>query len=127
MVALAKTGGASAARALRAALSDSDPAVRGTAATALGNLKVRDDALGGHPVRNVIVDHVSASWGLDENLSLYRHIAKGPDGKLKKLPVENLTIQWTISSEALDRYNHAFGGTWGGQNCSFHHNLFAWL
>src|SRR5262249_22411039 len=37
----------------------------------------------------------------------------------------NLTIQWTISSEALDRYNHAFGGTWGGKNCSFHHNLFA--
>jgi hypothetical protein len=90
-----------------------------------GNLKVRDDALGGHPVRNIIIDHVSASWGLDENLSLYRHIVKGPDGKLNKLPVEDLTIQWTISSEALDRYNHAFGGTWGGQNCSFHHNLFA--
>src|SRR5262249_2822899 len=90
-----------------------------------GNLKVRDDALGGHPVRNVIVDHVSASWGLDENLSLYRHMVKTPDGKLKKLPVENLTIQWTISSEALDRYNHAFGGIWGGHGTSFHHNLFA--
>jgi hypothetical protein len=90
-----------------------------------GNLKVRDDALGGNPVGNIIVDHVSASWGLDENLSLYRHMAKGPDGKAVKLPVENLTIQWTISSEALDRYNHAFGGTWGGKNCSFHHNLFA--
>jgi pectate lyase len=90
-----------------------------------GNLKVRDDALGGHPVKNIIIDHVSASWGLDENLSLYRHMLKTPDGKWKKLPVENLTIQWTISSEALDRYNHAFGGTWGGKECSFHHNLFA--
>jgi hypothetical protein len=90
-----------------------------------GNLKVRDDALGGHPIGNVIVDHVSASWGLDENLSLYRHVVKQKDGKIKKLPVENLTIQWTISSEALDRYNHAFGGTWGGKGCSFHHNLFA--
>jgi pectate lyase len=90
-----------------------------------GNLKVRDDALGGHPIRNIIIDHVSASWGLDENLSLYRHVVKDKDGKLKKLPVEHLTIQWTISSEALDRYNHAFGGTWGGKNCSFHHNLFA--
>jgi hypothetical protein len=90
-----------------------------------GNLKVRDDALGGYPVKNIIIDHVSASWGLDENLSLYRHIVKLPGGKLKKLPVENLTIQWTISSEALNRYNHAFGGTWGGKNCSFHHNLFA--
>ena len=43
-----------------------------------GNLKVRDDALGGNPVGNVIVDHVSASWGLDENLSLYRHMKKPP-------------------------------------------------
>jgi hypothetical protein len=90
-----------------------------------GNLKVRDDALGGHPIRNIIIDHVSASWGLDENLSLYRHVIKDADGKLKKLPVENLTIQWTISSEALDLNNHAFGGTWGGKGCSFHHNLFA--
>jgi hypothetical protein len=90
-----------------------------------GNLKVRDDALGGHPVRNIIVDHVSASWGLDENLSLYRYVVKDKDGKLKKHPVENLTIQWSISSEALDLNNHAFGGTWGGKGCSFHHNLFA--
>jgi pectate lyase len=91
-----------------------------------GNLKVRDDALGGNPVGNVIIDHVSASWGLDENLSLYRYMLPSKDGGPdKKLPTENLTIQWSISSEALDRYHHAFGGTWGGQNCSFHHNLFA--
>jgi pectate lyase len=91
-----------------------------------GNLKSRDDALGGNPVGNVIVDHVSASWGLDENLSLYRYMLKQGDGKPdKKLPVENLTIQWCISSEALDLNNHAFGGTWGGKNATFHHNLFA--
>jgi pectate lyase len=91
-----------------------------------GDMKVRDDALGGHPVRNIVVDHVSASWGLDENLSLYRHMQKDPAGGPDlKLPVENLTIQWTISSEALDKNHHAFGGTWGGANSSFHHNLFA--
>jgi hypothetical protein len=90
-----------------------------------GNLTVKDDALGGFPVKNIIVDHVSASWGLDENLSLYRYIVKDKDGKIHKLPVENLTIQWSISSEALDPFNHAFGGTWGGKNCTFHHNLFA--
>src|SRR5262245_52800849 len=90
-----------------------------------GNLKKRDDALGGNPIGNVIVDHVSASWGLDENLSLYRYVVKSKDGKFKKMPVENLTIQWSISSEAMDLNNHAFGGTWGGKNCSFHHNLFA--
>ena len=90
-----------------------------------GNIKDRDDALGGRPLRNIIVDHCSASWGLDENLSLYRYTQTTPDGKIKKLPVENLTIQWCISSEALNPNNHAFGATWGGKNCSFHHNLFA--
>lgn len=91
-----------------------------------GNLKRRDDGLGGNPAGNIIIDHVSASWGLDENLSLYRHMAKSQDGGPDdKLAVENLTIQWCISSEALDLNNHAFGGTWGGRNCSFHHNLFA--
>jgi pectate lyase len=90
-----------------------------------GNLVDRNDALGGYPTRNIIVDHCSASWGLDENLSLYRYKKKMPDGREKKMPVENLTIQWCISSEALDLNNHAFGGTWGGKNCSFHHNLFA--
>jgi hypothetical protein len=90
-----------------------------------GNLKSRDDCLGGFPVGNVIVDHCSCSWGLDENLSLYRWMQKQPAGPDKKLPVENITIQWCISSEALDLNNHAFGGTWGGKNSSFHHNLFA--
>ncbi len=85
-----------------------------------GNLKDRNDALGGYPQRNVIIDHCSASWGLDENISLYRWM----DGN-KKMPTENLTIQWCISSEALNLNNHAFGGTWGGRNASFHHNLFA--
>jgi hypothetical protein len=86
----------------------------------------RNDALGGNPVGNVIVDHCSASWGLDENLSMYRHVYDPGDGTPKqKLPTCNITIQWCISSEALDIYHHAFGGTWGGRNSTFHHNLFA--
>lgn len=90
-----------------------------------GNIKDRNDGLGGYPVGNIIIDHCSASWGLDENLSLYRYMKKMPDSPDKKSPTENLTIQWCISSEALDLNNHAFGATWGGRNGSFHHNLFA--
>jgi hypothetical protein len=89
-----------------------------------GNLRVRDDALGGNPIARVIIDHVSASWGLDENLSLYRYI-KYVDGLMHKIALEDVTIQWSISSEALNPNNHAFGGTWGGHPSSFHHNLFA--
>ncbi len=90
------------------------------------NVFERDDALGGNPIGNVIVDHCSASWGLDENLSMYRHIYEPGNGEAgQKLPTVNITIQWCISSEALDPYNHAFGATWGGRNTTFHHNLFA--
>ena len=86
----------------------------------------RDDCLGGQPIGNVIIDHCSTSWGLDENLSLYRHVYTPKDSKeYLKYPTLNLTIQWSISSESLNKYNHAFGGTWGGFNTSFHHNLFA--
>jgi pectate lyase len=90
-----------------------------------GNLTDRDDALGGYPLRNIIVDHVSASWGLDETLSMYRYMQLEQDGEMDKLAVRNLTIQWTVISEALNPFNHAFGGTWGGNPCAFHHNLFA--
>lgn len=80
----------------------------------------RDDCLGGHPVGNIMIDHVSTSWGLDENMSIYRHTYDG-----KKLPTVNVTIQNSISSEALDNYNHAFGSTLGGENNMFTKNLWA--
>ena len=90
------------------------------------NVFDRDDALGGNPVGNIIVDHCSASWGLDENLSMYRHMYDPGHGQKElKLPTVNITIQWSISSEALNPYNHAFGSTIGGLNSTFHHNLWA--
>lgn len=86
----------------------------------------RNDALGGNPIGNIIIDHVSASWGLDENLSMYRHMYQPPDGGRElKLPTVNITIQNSIFSEGLDTYNHAFGSTLGGYNSTFHHNLWA--
>src|SRR5215475_891565 len=32
----------------------------------------RNDSLGGNPTGNIMIDHVSGSWGLDENMSMYR-------------------------------------------------------
>ncbi len=83
------------------------------------------DNIGGNPGDHVIIDHCSVSWGRDENISLYRHMEPAPDGApAVKQPARFLTIQWTISSEALGP-GHEFGGTWGGQPATFHHNLFA--
>ncbi len=90
------------------------------------NVGRRDDALGGNPVGNIMIDHVSASWGLDENMSVYRHMYDPQDGsKPRKLPTVNITIQNSIFSEALDTYNHSFGSTLGGENCTFVRNLWA--
>lgn len=84
----------------------------------------RDDALGGNGVGNIMIDHVSASWGLDENMSMYRHVYDR-EGKNLKLPTVNISIQNSIFSEALDTYNHAFGSTIGGLNSTFMRNLWA--
>jgi hypothetical protein len=85
----------------------------------------RDDALGGNPVGNIIIDHVSASWGLDENMSMYRHVYDRGGSKQEKLPTVNVTIQNSIFSECLDTYNHSFGSTIGGLNSMFTRNLWA--
>lgn len=91
------------------------------------NVGRRDDAIGGNPIGNIMVDHVSASWGLDENMSMYRHMYNDSTGKAleTKLGTANITIQNSIFSEGLDTWNHAFGSTLGGENCSFMRNLWA--
>ena len=86
----------------------------------------RDDAIGGNPVGNIMLDHISATWGLDENMSIYRHMFSPGEGyKDLKLPTVNITIQNSLFGEGLDTYNHAFGSTLGGENCAFIRNLWA--
>ena len=81
------------------------------------------DALGlMEGARNVMIDHVSLSWGVDENL--------GASGDAR-----DFTIQWSVLSEALRRGGHAkderhsrgllVSPEDGGGNVSIHHNLFA--
>jgi hypothetical protein len=70
------------------------------------------DALNSRGRSNIIIDHVSTSWGTDEVLSIYAG--------------ENVTIQNTIISEAIgDGESHKFGGIWGDVYSSYHRNLFA--
>lgn len=93
-----------------------------------GNTHVwnREDSFGGNPVGNIMIDHCSCEWGLDENISFYRHMFDMGDGKpSRKEPTVNVTIQNTISAKALDTYNHAFGSTIGGENTTFMRNLWA--
>ncbi|MFT3751520.1 MAG: polysaccharide lyase [Paludibacter sp.] len=91
------------------------------------NVGRREDAIGGNPIGNIMIDHVSASWGLDENMSMYKHMYNDSTGKPveERLHTANVTIQNSIFSEALDTWNHAFGSTLGGENCTFMRNLWA--
>ena len=71
------------------------------------------DALGTRYRKNIILDHVSASWSTDEVLSLYHN--------------ENVTIQWCMITEACARPDgsHRFGAIWGNHHGTYHHNLIA--
>ena len=71
----------------------------------------RDDALAIES-KNVIVDHCSMSWGTDETLNTWHGS-------------ENITVQWSIVSEALHHNGHGFAATLGGVNASYHHLLIA--
>ena len=74
------------------------------------------DALSARYQKNIIVDHVSASWSVDETVSIYH--------------CENVTVQWSLISESLyqsahEKGAHGYGGIWGSNYSSYHHNILA--
>ena len=73
--------------------------------------------------RNVIIDHCSTSWAVDETLSVAN----------RKNIIGNVTVQWCIISESLNcsvhsKGCHGFGSLicgCCGNGVTYHHNLFA--
>jgi pectate lyase len=73
------------------------------------------DAIDIGSVTNIIIDHVTASYGRDETISCE------PESN-------NVTVQWCIISEALTFQGHSYGSLVRGasrQQKSYHHNLYA--
>ena len=74
------------------------------------------DAISSRYNKNIILDHVSASWSVDEAVSIYHN--------------ENVTVQWCLIAESLynskhNKGHHGFGGIWGSNHSTYHHNLLA--
>lgn len=57
---------------------------------------------------DIIIDHCSFTWGVDECFSAYGNT--------------NMTLQYCIVGEGLDLKDHSMGGLWGG-GTSYHHNF----
>lgn len=75
-----------------------------------------DDAVSSRFHKNIIIDHVSASWSVDETFSIYH--------------CDSVTVQWCIIAESLYKSNHSkgshgFGGICGSNHSTYHHNLIA--
>ena len=101
-----------------------NPIIIGTDHVIIRHLRVRlgnesgddADAVSSRYNKHLILDHISASWSVDETMSIYHN--------------DSITVQWCIISESMFDSNHikgahGFGGIWGSNYGTYHHNLIA--
>lgn len=96
-------------RFIRSRLGDTYPREKGLE-------HFNEDAFTCRYATRVMVDHCSFSWSTDETATMYE--------------VKDSTMQWCFVTESLndsfhEKGPHGYGGIWGGESATFHHNLLA--
>lgn len=89
--------------------------------------RIEADAVSVERGRRIILDHVSASWSVDETLSVGSRYDPPERG------IYDVTVQWSVIAESLNASGHAKGEHgYGslvrgghGARMTFHHNLWA--
>ncbi|QDP97098.1 hypothetical protein FOE78_15230 [Microlunatus elymi] len=76
--------------------------------------KLEIDTMNGRGRRNIVVDHCSVGWGVDECFSLYGNY---------DVTVSNCLIHEGLAMSDHVKGLHGYGGLWGGQNISYYNNL----
>lgn len=121
-------GGGITVRGQPVLIEADDVVVRYLRARLGDEMRVEADAFSIVRGSRIIVDHVSASWSIDETLS-----AGEPGTDPATTGVRDLTVQWSIIAESLNGSAHA-KGTHGygsliragfGARLTWHHNLWA--
>jgi len=87
--------------------------------TVRGNENIDRDSVTVSSAKNVIVDHCTFGWGVDETFTVKE--------------VLNSSFQWNIINEALSmpigaseaEPKHGMAGIWDGNEVAFHHNIIA--
>ncbi|MEZ4883994.1 MAG: pectate lyase [Chitinophagales bacterium] len=100
------------------------PLIIGASQVIIRHIRVRfgdesgdaSDAISSRYNKHIILDHVSASWSVDETMSIYH--------------CDSITVQWCLVAESMshskhDKGSHGFGGIWGSNYGTYHHNLLA--
>lgn len=82
----------------------------------LGTFGYAEDSLTVRNSNNVIIDHCSLSWSVDETASFYNN---------RNFTLQNSIVSYSLNHSIHPKGDHGYGGIWGGANASFINNIIA--